>query len=131
VEQVPPKYSALKHKGKPLYFYARKGIDIEKEPRTITISTLVRTDGCHDLEGDEAELSLRIACSKGTYIRSLAADIGRSLGCGAYLSKLRRTKSGCFSLENSFPGSDFGAEGARNRLLAGGLSVDDVCKLLQ
>jgi tRNA pseudouridine55 synthase len=130
-EQVPPKYSALKHKGKPLYFYARKGIDIVKEPRRITVSTLVRTDGCHDLEGVEADLSLRIVCSKGTYIRSLAADIGKSLGCGAYLSGLRRTKSGCFSIENSFPGEEFAADNAQERLLAGGLSVDDVCKLLQ
>ncbi len=131
LEQVPPKYSALKHRGKPLYFYARKGIDIVKEPRKIMIRTLVRTDGHHDLEGEEADLSLRIVCSKGTYIRSLAADIGKSLGCGAYLSRLRRTKSGCFSIENSFSGEEFAYDDAQERLLAKGLSVDDVCKLLQ
>lgn len=131
LEQVPPQYSALKHEGKPLYFYARQGIEVVKEPRKISVTTLVRTNGDHDLEGDEADLSLRIVCSKGTYIRSLAADIGRSLGCGAYLSYLRRTKSGCFSIENSFPGEEFQLPDAQKRFLAGGLSVEDVCKLLQ
>jgi tRNA pseudouridine55 synthase len=130
-EQVPPKYSALKYRGRPLYFYARKGIEIVKEPRSIKISTLVRTDGCHDLEGDEADLSLRIICGKGTYIRSLAADIGRNLGCGAYLKKLRRTKSGCFSIDGSYPGEELTTQDAKERLLARGLSVEDVCKLLQ
>jgi len=131
IEQVPPKYSALKHKGKPLYYYARKGIDVVKEARKVVVSTLVRTDGGHDLDGVEADLSLRVVCSKGTYIRSLAADIGKNLGCGAYLSRLRRTKSGCFSIEGSFPGGEFASENAQERLLAHGLSVDDVCKLLQ
>lgn len=131
LDQVPPQYSALKHEGKPLYFYARQGIEVIKEPRKISVTTLVRTDGDHDLEGDEADLSLRIVCSKGTYIRSLAADIGRKLGCGAYLSRLRRTKSGCFSIENSFPGGGFQLPDAQKRFLAAGLSVEDVCKLLQ
>jgi tRNA pseudouridine55 synthase len=131
LEQVPPKYSALKHHGKPLYYYARKGIEVEKEARRITIRTLVRTDDGGDLAGDEADLSLRVVCSKGTYIRTLAADIGRSLGCGAYLTSLRRTKSGCFSIENSFFGGDFTLPDVRDRLLSGGLSVEDVCKLLQ
>lgn len=131
LKQVPPKFSALKHNGRPLYYYARKGIDVVKEPRNIKVTTLVRADGRHDLEGEEAELSLRIVCSKGTYIRSLAADIGKALGCGAHLIRLRRIKSGCFSIENSFPGSELTAPDARNRVLATGLSVDDVCKLLQ
>jgi tRNA pseudouridine55 synthase len=131
LEQIPPSYSALKYKGRPLYFYARKGIEIVKESRRIVISSLVRTDGDGDVEGDEADLSLRVVCSKGTYIRTLAADIGKSLGCGAYLTKLRRTKSGGFSIENSFSGSDFALPDARERLLSGLLSVDDVCKLLQ
>jgi tRNA pseudouridine55 synthase len=131
LEQVPPKYSALKHQGRPLYYYARKGIEITKEARRILISTLVRTDDDRDLAGDEADLSLRVVCSKGTYIRTLAADIGRGLGCGAYLTRLRRIKSGCFSIENSFPGGDFALPDVRDRLLSGVLSVDDVCKLLQ
>jgi tRNA pseudouridine55 synthase len=131
IEQVPPKFSALKHQGKPLYYYARKGIEIVKESRQVTIGVLTRTDGGHDLEGDEAELSLRIVCSKGTYIRTLAADIGRCLGCGAHLIRLRRMRSGCFSVEKSFPGGDLALPDASERLLSGGLSIEDVSKLLQ
>jgi tRNA pseudouridine55 synthase len=131
LDQVPPKYSALKHQGRPLYYYARKGIEIAKEARRISVRTLIRTDDDHDLVGDEADLSVRVVCSKGTYIRTLAADIGRSLGCGAYLTGLRRIKSGCFSIENSFPGGDFALPDAHERFLSGVLSVDDVCKLLQ
>jgi tRNA pseudouridine55 synthase len=130
-EQVPPRYSALKYRGKPLYYYARKGIEVTKEPRRIVISTLVRTDAGNDLDGVEADLAIRIVCSKGTYIRTLAADIGRVLGCGAYLTQLRRTRSGCFSIENCFPGTEFGLPDAYDRLLIGGTSVDEVSKLLQ
>jgi tRNA pseudouridine55 synthase len=114
-----------------LYYYARKGIEVVKESRQIVIRTLVRTDDDCDLEGDEADLSVRVVCSKGTYIRTLAADIGRVLGCGAYLTQLRRTRNGSFSIEGSFPGRDFGLPDAHDRLLTGGISVDDVSKLLQ
>ena len=131
IGQVPPKYSALKHQGKPLYYYARKGIEVVKESRQVTISTLVRTDDGNGLDGDEADLSLRIICSKGTYIRTLAADIGRSLGCGAYLTRLRRIRSGRFSVDGSFPGDDLALPGASERLLSGRLSLEDVSKLLQ
>ena len=131
LEQVPPQYSAVKHKGRPLYFYARKGIEIVKEPRKITVSQMVRTDDDLDLDGVEADLPLRIVCSKGTYIRSLAADIGRYLGCGAYLSSLRRTRSGCFAVEDGFPGEEISMPLVLDRFLAGGLSVADVRKLLQ
>ncbi len=129
--QVPPSYSALKHKGKPLYYYARKGIMIEKEPREICIAHLDRMGEKNDLNGETAELHLRVVCSKGTYIRTLASDIGKKLGCGAHLTGLRRTKSGCFSVENSLTADDFGAENARERFLEKMLSVEDVCKLLQ
>lgn len=129
--QVPPIYSALKHQGKPLYHYARQGISIVKAPRPVFIETLERTDGCHDLAGgEEVHLSVRVVCSKGTYIRSLAADIGRSLGCGAYLTQLRRIKSGCFTLEHSFPGAELLFPDARQRLLAKALSVDDFANLM-
>ena len=92
IEQVPSAYSAVKHKGKKLYELARKGIRVEIEPRRITISRL-----------DITEISLPkvkfcVTCSKGTYIRKLAADIGQRLGCGAYLSALRRTRSGKFTI---------------------------------
>ncbi len=128
--QIPPSYSALKHKGKPLYYYARKGIDIKKEPRKVVISTLERLDGDGEIQGDVAELSLRVVCSKGTYIRTLAADIGRKLGCGAYLSRLRRTRSGCFSIENSLSTDIFLQENAREYLLDRALSVREICNLL-
>ncbi|MBW6521172.1 MAG: tRNA pseudouridine(55) synthase TruB [Desulfoarculaceae bacterium] len=129
--QVPPIYSALKHNGKPLYHYARQGIKIIKDPRPVLIEALERTDDGGDLAGgEEVHLSLRIVCSKGTYIRSLAADIGRSLGCGAHLIQLRRIKSGCFTVEDSLPGADLLLPDARQRLLARVLSVDDITNLL-
>ena len=129
--QVPPIYSALKHKGKPLYHYARQGINIVKEARTVFIETLERTDGGFDLAGGEvSQLSLRVVCSKGTYIRSLASDIGRSLGCGAHLTQLRRIRSGCFTLGQSFPGAELLLPDAQKRLLATALSVDDIANLL-
>jgi len=95
ISQVPPMYSALKRDGKPLYHYARQGIELEREPRTVTIHslTLVACDGM------TAELD--VACSKGTYIRTLAEDIGRALGCFAHLTALRRTQVGPFSLQGA------------------------------
>ncbi|MGW8193404.1 MAG: tRNA pseudouridine(55) synthase TruB [Desulforhopalus sp.] len=99
--QVPPAYSALKHKGKPLYYYARKGIEITKAPRRVEITVLERTDGSGELSDRQSELSVRVVCSKGTYIRSLASDIGRDLGCGAHLKELRRTRSGRFTVDGS------------------------------
>lgn len=129
--QSPPAFSALKHHGKPLYEYARRGIKIEKEARQVWIDTLERTDDGNDLPGgDEVALSLRVVCSKGTYIRTLASDIGRSLGCGAYLSDLRRVRSGKFTLTQSVSGHDLFLPDARQRLLAKALSVDDLVNLL-
>lgn len=130
-QQVPPVYSALKHKGRPLYYYARKGIEIVKEPREVFIRTLERTDGSQDLLGDEALLRLRVVCSKGTYIRTLAADIGRQLGCGAYLKELRRLRSGCFSVTQGISAEVFSAGDAREQVLTSALSVEEACNLLQ
>ncbi len=129
--QIPPRYSALKHKGKPLYYYARRGIYITKEAREINIITLERTNGNYALSGDEVELALKVVCSKGTYIRTLGSDIGEVLGCGAHLVGLRRTRSGPFSVNNSLTADDFSAADARERFLAKMLSVEEVCKLLQ
>ncbi len=129
-EQIPPFYSALKHKGKPLYYYARKGVEIKKAPRKIVISTIERIDEQGDIVGDTGKLDLRIICSKGTYIRTLAADIGKKLGCGAYLSGLRRTRSGCFSIEDSLSAEIFSMENARDYLKDRALSVNEVCNLL-
>ncbi len=93
--QTPPMYSALKHQGRPLYEYARAGIEIERPPRAITIHSL----DAEKLAGDE--LTIAVRCSGGTYIRTLAEDIGKALGCGAHLSALRRTASGAFSLDQA------------------------------
>lgn len=94
-EQLPPMYSAIKVNGAPLYKAARAGREVERKPRKITIFELERVG---ELSGD---LLLRVRCSKGTYIRSLADDIGRALGCGACLSYLRRTRAGAFSVDEA------------------------------
>lgn len=92
IEQVPPMYSALKRDGKPLYEYARAGLEVERAARRVWIRSL----GVCDVGSDS--FVMRVACSKGTYIRSLAMDIGRVLGCGAHLTGLRRTAIGRFDL---------------------------------
>lgn len=129
--QVPPAYSALKHKGKPLYYYARKGIEIEKEARPVEIRQLVRTNGDHPLSAAEPQLDIRVVCSKGTYIRTLAADIGRALGCGAHLTQLRRTRSGCFSVAESLNWDLLGGNDALEYCMSRVISVDEAGKLLQ
>jgi tRNA pseudouridine55 synthase len=91
IEQVPPMYSALKVNGVPLYKMARKGQTIEREARRITVYSIELTA----FEGDELELE--IACSKGTYIRTIADDLGQALGCGAHIIALRRTQAGAFT----------------------------------
>jgi tRNA pseudouridine55 synthase len=95
--QTPPMYSALKRKGVPLYKLARRGELVEREPRKITIEAFsLRREG-------EDVLSFSLSCSKGTYVRSLAADLGAVLGCGAHLATLRRTAFGPFSLTEAIP----------------------------
>jgi len=96
IEQLPPMHSALKHQGKPLYEYIRKGETIERASRKVIIHELV----LENFSGDELEISVR--CSKGTYVRTLAEDIGNALGCGAYLCGLRRTAIAGFRLENAY-----------------------------
>ena len=96
ITQVPPMYSALKRDGKPLYEYARAGVELERTPREITIHKIRWTN----IQWPEA--TLEVTCSKGTYIRVLAEDIGNALGCGAHLVGLRRTEVGHLSLEQSF-----------------------------
>ena len=96
IQQVPPMYSALKKDGKALYEYARAGIEIERPARDVTIHRLV-IEATHDSEGCAA-VQLTVTCSKGTYIRTLAEDIGEALGCGAHLRSLRRTDTGGIGL---------------------------------
>ncbi len=95
IEQMPPMFSAVKHKGKPLYKLARRGIEIERRSRWIFIESIEL------LSSNIPEIRFRVVCSKGTYIRVLAADIGAALGCGAHLSELTRTRSGVFKIEGA------------------------------
>ncbi len=95
IEQIPPMYSAIKIGGKKLYELARKGQSVERAPRKITVSSI-------EIIGREGgDYLLKIACSKGTYIRTLCNDIGASLGCGACMSSLRRVRAGAFSIEDA------------------------------
>lgn len=102
--QVPPAHSAVKQKGKPVYLKARKGENVELEPRKIFIKEFVI---------DKYEMpvaSFRVVCTTGTYIRSLAQDFGQALGCGAYLSSLRRTRIGDFKVEDAISVDEFVAK---------------------
>jgi tRNA pseudouridine55 synthase len=95
IEQVPPMHSALKKDGRALYEYARNGIEVERAPRRVTIHAIAIVDWHDDA------LVIDVSCSKGTYIRTLAEDIGEALGCGAHLSALRRTGSGALRVEQA------------------------------
>lgn len=88
IEQMPPMFSALKHEGRALYEYARAGIEIEREPRRVVIHKL------DILSWQGSALDIEVRCSKGTYVRTLAQDLGEALGCGAHLTALRRVASG-------------------------------------
>jgi len=96
IQQLPPMHSALKHQGKPLYEYIRKGETIERELRDVVIHELL----LNSFSGNKMDITVR--CSKGTYIRTLAEDIGGELGCGAHLIGLRRTAIAHFDLKNSY-----------------------------
>lgn len=95
ISQTPPMYSALKHEGKPLYEYARAGIEIERESRQIQIFDIILQ--AHH----QATLTIQVQCSKGTYIRTLAEDIGKALGCGAHLIGLRRTQTAHYDVADA------------------------------
>jgi len=95
ISQVPPAYSALKHEGRPLYKYARAGEPVERPPRSVTIHELA----LRRFNGESLEVTVR--CSKGTYVRTLAEDVGRALGCGAHVAGLRRTAVGRFSIADA------------------------------
>ncbi len=95
IEQIPPMYSAVKVGGQRLYKIARRGDEIEREARKITVSEI-----CYEGEID-GDICLKIVCSKGTYIRTICHDIGEALGCGGTMSYLRRTRSGAYLVENA------------------------------
>ena len=99
--QTPPIHSAIKQNGKPVYLLARKGVDVVLEPRKITIKEFEIT------KVEMPVISFKVVCSTGTYIRSLANDFGAALGCGGYLSKLRRTRIGNFKVEDAMTMEEF------------------------
>lgn len=99
ISQLPPIYSAIKVKGKKLYEYARKGEEVEIQPRNVTISKIE----LKSFDKDKQTAEILIACSKGTYIRSIAYDLGKILNCGGHLIKLIRTQAGKFNIEKSLP----------------------------
>ena len=96
IMQLPPMYSAIKIRGKKLYEIARRGGDVQREPRPITIHRLNVTD-----QDEAGDWGLEIECSKGTYIRTLCADIGAALGCGGCMSALRRVRAGKFTIDQA------------------------------
>ncbi|HXK34862.1 MAG TPA: tRNA pseudouridine(55) synthase TruB, partial [Dehalococcoidia bacterium] len=110
IEQVPPRFSALKVAGKPMYRYAREGADVELRPRRVRIDAIA----LRRFEGGVAHLTVR--CGPGTYIRSLAHDLGAALGCGAHLAALRRTASAGFSIEDAVTPGVLRAAAADGRL---------------
>ncbi len=99
--QIPPAHSAIKQKGKPVYLMARKGVDVILEPRKITISQFEITSIKMPV------IYFKVVCTTGTYIRSLANDFGAALGCGGYLSELRRTRIGNFKVEDAISMDEF------------------------
>lgn len=124
--QSPPAFSAVKHNGRPLYQYARQGVMIEKPARSVRIMEL----SCTFL-GPET-MGIRVRCSKGTYIRTLAADIGRTLGCGAHLTALRRLDNGPFSVTSALAGTILeDRDTAKSALLAHALSIDEIEAVLR
>jgi tRNA pseudouridine55 synthase len=110
ISQVPPMYSALKHEGKALYEYAREGVEIERKVRTVTIHAIEVLS----FAGDVAEIE--VTCTKGTYIRTLAEDIGVDLGCGAHLIGLRRTATASYDIAESITLEAFEALSSEERL---------------
>ena len=114
IEQIPPMYSAVKIGGRKLYELARKGQEIERAPRTVTIHKLEL------LDGGGADWTLRVRCTKGTYVRTLCHDIGAALGCGGCMSSLRRTMAGRFPLDGALTMTqilDFAAQNDPQALL--------------
>lgn len=112
IEQIPPMHSAIKQNGQPLYKLAHQGIEVERKPRPVEIFSLKLVR----FEGDELEIAVH--CSKGTYIRTLAEDIGEALGCGAHLGQLRRTGAGPFAIDRAVTIEQVheAAEGGRDAL---------------
>lgn len=110
ISQIPPMYSALKHEGKALYEYARAGIEIERKARTVTIHNITLNTLVDHIA------TLTVTCSKGTYIRTLAEDVGRQLGCGAHLIGLRRTSTASYDIAQAVTLEQFEALSPEQRI---------------
>ncbi len=110
ISQIPPMYSALKHEGKALYEYARAGVEIERQPRVIAIRSITVNTFAQDIA------TITVTCSKGTYIRTLAEDIGNLLGCGAHLIGLRRTATANYQIAQTITLEQFEAMSEQQRL---------------
>ncbi len=122
ISQIPPMYSAIKQGGQPLYKLARQGVEVERKARDVEIYSLEL------LAFDLPHASIRVTCSRGTYVRTLADDIGRTLGCGAALQELRRTASGPFRIENAITLTDLetgAVEGRAESLCLSSMTVLD------
>lgn len=120
IMQVPPMYSALKHNGVPLYKLAREGIEVERKARPVTVYSIDVLDfraGDAEgiIDGKSAEVDLDIHCSKGTYVRTIAEDLGKALGCGAHVSKLHRSQAGPFVEDDCISLAELDAERGEGR----------------
>lgn len=122
--QVPPMYSALKQNGVRLYELARKGIEVEREGRLVKIYNI------EDIKVDNPNISMKVTCSKGTYIRSLCYDIGEALGVGAAMTKLKRTKTSKFSEEQSVNISDINSDNINKFVISIEEALDAYDKLI-
>lgn len=122
IEQIPPMFSAIKKDGKKLYELARQGISIEREKRKIIIYSIK----INEINMEKETVSFDVCCSKGTYIRTLCDDIGMKLGCGAYMNKLTRIRSGKFSLDDAYTTDQLTNLFSENRFEDALISVDEV-----
>ncbi|MCF8315032.1 MAG: tRNA pseudouridine(55) synthase TruB [Ignavibacteriales bacterium] len=120
IDQIPPMYSAVKFKGKPLYKYARKGKEVKREARRVNIYSI------DIISFNSPFLTIEVRCSKGTYIRVLADDLGKDLGCGAHLSGLRRTSIGEYRIEDAFNFDEIQTEIAPLRAIQQEAAADNV-----
>ncbi len=124
IQQIPPMYSAIKKDGIRLYELARQGIDIEREKREVTVYSLE----CLDFDRENQTFKISVECSAGTYIRTLASDIGEKLGCGAMMTELRRTKALGFTLENCVTEDEIKALAQRGETEKAVIQVEDALK---
>ncbi len=122
IEQIPPMFSAIKKDGKKLYELARQGINVEREKRKITIHSIK----INEIDMQKETVTFEVHCSKGTYIRTLCDDIGMKLGCGGYMNKLTRIKSGNFSLDDSYTTDQLTKLFEENKFEDALISVDEV-----